>query len=548
MSEANYWLLSRGFPAYKPEESSADSSKKDKKKKKKGSVDQSAAEQIQERVPVLVKDMNSEKFGDLPLIQSAYKSGRSWTVVSKLDSSCEGQLVWIRARLHASRVKGNAAFLVLRNGSYTVQATLFKGDDIPKEMIKFIEKVTVESVVDVLGKIVVAPSPIESVSQKSVEVQVHKLFVVSASARVLPLQIADAMLPEPVSDDESVDQANAEAEEKGQRPMVKRPVRLDNRFIDIRTPANHAIFKIQSAVSQYFREYFTKRSFVEVHTPKILGGTSEGGSEVFRLKYFGREACLAQSPQLYKQMCICGDLKGVFEVGPVFRAENSNTNRHLTEFVGLDFEMEIVEHYHEVLDTLWDLFTYIFDHLHANHQHELDAIRSVYPFEPLKYTKEKLVLHFDDAVKLLHEAGVTDAHPREDFRTAHEKALGKIVKEKYGVDFYIVDQYPMSARPFYTMPNPNDPTLSNSYDVFIRGEEVTSGAQRVHDPELLVQRALAKDIPVESLKFYIDSFRYGAPPHGGAGIGLERVVMLFCGLPNIRKTSLFPRDPKRISP
>eukprot|EP00475_Leptophrys_vorax_P029037 TRINITY_DN4234_c0_g1_i1.p1 TRINITY_DN4234_c0_g1~~TRINITY_DN4234_c0_g1_i1.p1 ORF type:complete len:537 (-),score=163.86 TRINITY_DN4234_c0_g1_i1:64-1674(-) len=535
---ASWWLISQGLPDLQPVQQGGGKKKKEKAPKP----------EEPDREVVLVDDHSTAQFGDLKLIQSAYKSGRIWTKISTLQVNVEGNEVWVRGRLHTSRVKGKAAFFVLRQGSFTLQANLFVSDTTPKEMINFLKKVPPESVVDVYGKVAKSPVVIESVTQHDVELQTLKFFVVSAAAPVLPLQIADAMLPEPVSDDESSVAADEEDEKKESRPLVGRPIRLDNRFIDIRTPANHAIFRLQSAVSQYFREYFVGRNFVEVHTPKILGGSSEGGSEVFRLKYFGRKACLAQSPQLYKQMCICGDLQGVFEVGPVFRAENSNTNRHLTEFVGLDFEMEIIEHYHEVLDALWEMFTYVFDNLNKNYQHELEEIRKVYPFEPLQYTKDKLVLHFDDAVELLHAAGVTDAHPRQDFKTAHEKALGKIVKEKYGVDFYIVDQYPMAARPFYTMPNAEDPSLSNSYDVFIRGEEVTSGAQRVHDADLLVERAIANEIPVNTINSYVNAFKYGAPPHGGAGVGLERVVMLFCGLPNIRKTSLFPRDPKRLTP
>lgn len=540
-----FWSLSRDVPL----PSAPTLSKKALKKSAKSKA--APAEEASERQLVPIPDHQSASFGDLELIKSAYTSARQWAPVESLGASKSQEQLWIRARAHAVRTKGKAAFVVLRDGAATVQATLFAGSDEERAMVKFIGKVPVESVVDVFGTIVLAPASVEGCSQKDVELQIMKFFVVSAAARALPVQIADAMLPEPVSDDEAqmnVEQQEDEDSKKRERPLVGRAVRLDNRFIDLRTPVNHSIFRIQSGVSHFFRDFFIKKDFVEVHSPKIIGGSSEGGSEVFKLKYFGKNACLAQSPQLYKQMCICGDMKGVFEIGPVFRAEKSNTNRHLTEFVGLDFEMEIKEHYHEILDTLWNLFIHIFDSLNESYRKELDCIREVYPFEDLKYTKEKVVLHFVDAVKLLQENGVEDADPLTDFTTPQEKALGRIMKEKYDVDFYIVDKYPMSARPFYTMPHAKEPLFSNSYDVFLRGEEITSGAQRIHDPEFLAKRATECGIPLDGLRSYINSFRYGAPPHGGAGIGLERVVMLFCGLPNIRKTSLFPRDPKRLAP
>ena len=236
------------------------------------------------------------------------------------------------------------------------------------------------------------------------------------------------------------------------------------------------------------------------------------------------------------------------EIGPVFRAENSNTHRHLCEFTGLDFEMCIKEHYYEALEVMGGLFHYIFDGLNSRFRRELEIISQQYPYEPLKYSRPPLRLTFKEGIDLLHAAGITDARHDEDISTPHERALGKIVAEKYGTDFYIMDKYPLSARPFYTMPCPEDPTLSNSYDLFIRGEEIVSGAQRIHDPTLLATRATEMGIPLDSITAYVDAFKHGALPHAGGGIGMERVVMLFLGLKNIRKTSMFPRDPSRLTP
>lgn len=221
----------------------------------------------------------------------------------------------------------------------------------------------------------------------------------------------------------------------------------------------------------------------------------------------------------------------------------------MCEFVGLDFEMEIKNHYHEVLKVLGELFVQIFDQLNAKCQKEIQAVQAQYSFEPLLYLKETLVLPFKEAVAMLRLVPeFSSIGEFDDFTTPQEKALGKLVRAKYHTDFYIVDKYPLGARPFYTMPCPEDGRYTNSYDVFVRGEEITSGAQRVHEVELLQKRAAECGIPADNISSYIESFKYGAWPHGGAGIGLERVVMLFLGLDNIRKTSMFPRVPNRHRP
>jgi len=196
---------------------------------------------------------------------------------------------------------------------------------------------------------------------------------------------------------------------------------------------------------------------------------------------------------------------------------------------------------------LSDLFVYIFQHIEKNHKHELAAVANQYPFEPLKYRKDTLVISFPEAISMLRAAGI-ETGDHEDFSTPNEKLLGRLVRAKYDTDFYVIDQYPITARPFYTMLSATDKLYTNSYDVFVRGEEITSGSQRIHDVDLLKKRANECNIPESNIKYYLESFKYGAYPHGGAGIGLERVVMLYLGLDNIRKTSMFPRDPNRIEP
>eukprot|EP00755_Sulcionema_specki_P016035 Sspe_Gene.10063::Locus_3371_Transcript_1_1_Confidence_1.000_Length_1957::g.10063::m.10063/K01876/DARS, aspS; aspartyl-tRNA synthetase len=258
----------------------------------------------------------------------------------------------------------------------------------------------------------------------------------------------------------------------------------------------------------------------------------------------------------------------------------ANTHRHLCEFVGLDVEMTIKEHYYEVLDVAEQLFTYIFDSLHQHCAPLIENVRAQFDHTPFvhKMSEEKvkelglgvieekveskdqygglvrnmatrvLRLSYPRAVSLLNTAIEEKMEETDDLSTTNEKILGRLVKERYGVDFFILDWFPAAVRPFYTMPHPENPKFSNSYDMFMRGEEISSGAQRIHDPELLEELVKKHDVDVTPLKDYINSFRLGAWPHGGFGVGLERVVMLFLGLHNIRSCSLFPRDPKRNTP
>ena len=315
--------------------------------------------------------------------------------------------------------------------------------------------------------------------------------------------------------------------------------------MDLRTTTNQAIFKIQSKVCQYFREFLYTKNFQEIHTPKLIATASEGGSNVFEVKYFNTKAFLAQSPQLYKQMCVVSGMPRVFEIGPVFRAENSFTHRHLTEFTGLDCEMEIKLHYHEALNLFKDLLSNIFNRLLAECREEIDAVKAQFPSEDV--VVNPIILPFQEAVKLLREAGMK-MDDYQDLTSELEKKLGEIVKEKYNTDFYILDKFPAAVRPFYTMPDPENPLYSNSFDIFLRGEEIVSGAQRIHDSNLLLKRAAELGVNLDPIKEYVDCFKYGAPPHAGLGCGLDRITFLFLGLKNVRRGSLFPRDPSRLTP
>ncbi|XP_071450324.1 aspartate--tRNA ligase, cytoplasmic [Hetaerina americana] len=520
-----------------PAEGTQAKSKKQLKKEAKDSAKAAKKDrksQVAETQPP-ADDYSVGKYGNTPMIQSKEHVQRHYVHVKDLDPESAGKTVWIRGRLHTSRAIGKQCFVLIRQQQYTVQAILAVNDAISKPMVKFASNISKESIVDVEAEVSTVASKIEKCTQKDVELQVKQIWVISSAKPQLPLQIEDAARP------------ITEEEVEGPNIAVNQDTRLDNRVLDLRTPANQAIFRLEAGVCRLFRDILTDKGFVEIHTPKIISAASEGGANVFTVSYFKGSAYLAQSPQLYKQMAIAADFDRVFTVGAVFRAEDSNTHRHLTEFVGLDLEMAFKHHYHEVLDVIGQTFTDMFRGLQEKYSAEIAAVAKQYPVEPFVFLDPPLRLEFSEARALLKEAGV-DLGEEDDLSTPDEKLLGRLVKAKFDTDFYILDKYPLAVRPFYTMPDPNNPKTSNSYDMFMRGEEILSGAQRIHDPEYLTERAKVHGVDIEKIAAYIESFRYGCPPHAGGGIGMERVVMLYLGLDNIRKTSMFPRDPKRITP
>ncbi|RWS25312.1 aspartate--tRNA ligase: cytoplasmic-like isoform X2 [Leptotrombidium deliense] len=495
------------------------------------------AEQSGGDVTTEVDDCSRGKYGVMPIITSTEKLDRVLVPVKSLNGDEKGKLVWCRGRLHTSRAKGKQCFFVLRQQFATIQCLVAVSEDISKAMVKFVSDISKESIIDIEGTVVAVEKSIESCSQKDVELHVKQVFVVNESEPRLPLQIEDAARPETEED----------STEEKLSIRVNQDTRLDNRILDLRTPTSQAIFRIEAAVCDLFRNSLKSRGFVEIHTPKIISAASEGGANVFEVSYFKGNAYLAQSPQLYKQMAIAADFEKVYTVGAVFRAEDSNTHRHLCEFVGLDLEMAFNYHYHEVLDVIESTFVDIFKGLQQQFATEIETVSRQFPMETFKFLEPTLRLQFSDAVALLRNNGV-EMDDEDDLTTANEKLLGKLVKAKYGTDFFTLDKFPLKVRPFYTMPDPNNSKYSNSYDMFMRGEEILSGAQRIHDAKFLSERAVHHGCDLDKIKAYIDSFRYGVPPHAGGGIGLERVTMLFLGLDNIRKTSLFPRDPRRLTP
>ncbi|CAD6974506.1 unnamed protein product [Tilletia controversa] len=525
-----------------------------------------------------------------------------------------GKRVAFTARIHTSRpLSSRLVFFLFRHQIDTIQGVLhFEQDRISTHMVKWAERLPSESIVHITGN-VQAPrdssnhSKVHSATIQDVEIRVESIHVltrakdlrfhvysaeISAKAHAQRIKeerqqdaIGDGITKHEDEDGEDDDYAqddNEDEEDDDVPDMQSRSIsvadssrsttttitsssrsksiqhislrtRLANRIIDLRTPATLSIFRLQSALCTAFRAYLSdeKRAFLEIHTPKLQAGATESGSEVSRVDYFGRTAFLAQSPQLAKQMAISGDFGRVYEIGPVFRAENSNTHRHLTEYTGLDIEMTINRDYHEVMHMIDNTLKYMFTHIYTTHRRELDVVQASFPHEDLVWLEETPVLRFDQAVKMLTDSGWTDTDGRplkedEDLGTRDEIRLGQLVKEKHKTDYYIIDKFPASARPFYAMPDKDDPKWTNSFDFFLRGQEILTGGQRIHQLKKLEKAMERNGVEPSDMAEYCEAFQFGAPPHGGAGIGLERLLMLLLQLGDIRNASLFPRDPQSL--
>ena len=455
-----------------------------------------------------------------------------------------GKEITFRARLHNMRnVSAHMVFFVFRQQTVTVQGLLHESNGISAHFLYWAEHLDLESVVLVRG-VVQEPKAKQRViiatSIHDCEIAITSMHVEAKVSAPVPFTVHEAEF------------SKVEADKEGEkRQAVSDRVRLTSRILDLRTTASQSIFRIQSGICNLFRQHLDSLGFMEIHTPKLQGGATESGASVFKVDYFGRPAFLAQSPQLAKQMCMSADFRRVYEVGPVFRAENSNTHRHMTEFTGLDLEMAIDEHYHEVLRVLDGTFKHIFKGVYERYRREIDVVKRQFPHEDLVWLDETPRIPFAEGIKMLNESGWRDEHDNElpedeDLGTRDEIQLGKLIKEKYKTDFYILDKFPVSARPFYAMPDADNPKVTNSFDIFLRGQEILSGGQRIHDAETLVTNMQALKVDPTVLEEYVQGFEWGAPPHGGGGIGMERMLMLLLALGDIRHGTLFPRDPKSL--
>lgn len=317
---------------------------------------------------------------------------------------------------------------------------------------------------------------------------------------------------------------------------------LDHRTIALRRPEIRAIFKVQNEIEQAFRDYLRSKNFEQIHTAKIIDSSTEGGSEMFTVNYFDRRSFLAQSPQFYKQMMVGAGFERVYEIGHAYRAELHNTWRHLNEYVSLDVEMGFIKDEFELMDLEEGFLDYLFKHLNRVCKKELEMYKVKLPDE-VKIPRITL----DEAHKILLEK-YNKKSPLGNIDAKGEELICDYVKKEYGTEFVFLTKYPVTKRPMYTMPDDKDKTLTKSFDLIYDGLEITTGGQRIHDYEMLKANIIKFGLNPEDFDFYLETFKYGMPPHGGFAIGLERLTMKILKLSNIREVALIPRDMKRLTP
>ena len=318
--------------------------------------------------------------------------------------------------------------------------------------------------------------------------------------------------------------------------------RLSLRPVSLRNVRERAKFKIQEGIVRGFREFLSSQGFTEVHTPKIVSRGAEGGANVFKLNYFNKKAELGQSPQFYKQMMV-GVFDRVFEVAPVFRAEKHNTTRHLNEYIGLDFEMGYIDSVEDVMVMETGFLKYTMELLKAEYKKELDMLGIDLPsISQIPHVR------FAEAKQLVSEKYNRKIRNPFDLEPEEEVLIGRYFKEEYDSDFVFVTHYPSKKRPFYAMDDPEDTSVTLSFDLLYKGLEITTGGQRIHDYQMILEKMEKRGMDPEDIKDYLMIFKYGMPPHGGLGIGLERLTMRLLDEQNVRETSLFPRDVTRLEP
>ena len=405
-------------------------------------------------------------------------------------------------------------FLVLRDSTDKVQVTIEKSEEANKEMADLVNNLTVESTIKVTGTL----KKNENVRLRGMEFIPTKIEVTSISDAELPINIHD-------KEAQLIDQ------------------RLDYRWLDLRNEYNFNIFKIQSDLVKYMREYLYNNDFTEIHTPKLIGAASESGSEVFEVKYFDRKAYLAQSPQFYKQMAMASGYDRVFEVAPVFRAENSNTNRHTTEFTGFDLEFAYIDSYRDVMDLEEELLTYALTKLNEKYGEKVKKLYGKEIVVPkVKFPRIKLSDLYAELEKR-YDYKIDDSE-KNDLTTEAERLSYKYAMEEFGSEFIFVTDFPKDKRAFYHM-RKND--VPEGYDLIYRGVEITTGAQREHRYEVLKKQAEEKGLD-KDIEFYLEFFKYGCPPHGGFGLGIDRLTMLVLGIPSIKESMMIFRGPNRLNP
>ncbi|MCD6461460.1 MAG: aspartate--tRNA(Asn) ligase [Thermoplasmata archaeon] len=426
-------------------------------------------------------------------------------LLGDLSAELDGEEVVVGGWIHETRNLGGLCFVVLRDRSGRVQVTLVKRKDGP--LFSRLASLSRESVVMVCGVV--------QASEKAgmgFEIRPSGVKVLSVAEAPLPLGVADVV-------------------------GADMDTRLDNRFLDLRKPEVSAIFKIRSTILEGVRDALRREGFVEVHTPKIVATATEGGTSLFPMKYFDRPAFLNQSPQLYKQILMASGLDRVMEIGPAFRAEEHDTSRHLNEFTSIDIEMSFADE-EDAMGMLEKAIEGAREMVWRENQKELDLLGISLPEQKPPYPR----ITYDECVEMVSSRGL-DMEWGEDLSM---EATRIVAEEMEG--FYFITRWPTEEKPFYAMPFEDRPEVCRAFDLNYREKEVTSGAQRIHDPVLLEKRIRDQGLDPRGFEFYLRAFRYGVPPHAGWGLGAERITMIFTQADNIRECVLFPRDRHRLVP
>ncbi len=425
-----------------------------------------------------------------------------------LDGDHAGKTIRMHGAVHSIRRMGEVAFVILRNAEGLVQCVYEEGTGALD-----LKQLKEESAVEVTGVAALEPR-----APQGFEIRLQKIRVLSEPAETLPIAVNKWKM-------------NTSLETK----LALRPVSLRN-------VRERAKFKIQEGIVRGFRDFLHGQGFTEIRTPKIVSRGAEGGTNVFRLDYFNKKAELGQSPQFYKQIMV-GVYDRVFEAAPVFRAEKHNTTRHLNEYVSLDLEMGYIESFDEIMAMETGFLQYTMELLRREYKKELDLLDVILP------AVDRIPqVRFDKAKELVAEKYNRKIRNPFDLEPAEEVLIGRYFKEEYGSDFVFVTHYPTKKRPFYAMEDPEDTRFTLSFDLLFKGLEITTGGQRIHDYQMILDKMEKRGMDPDEISDYLMIFRYGMPPHGGLGIGLERLTMRLLDEQNVRETTLFPRDVARLEP
>jgi len=416
-----------------------------------------------------------------------------------------GKEVMVEGFVNTLRHQGGIKFLLVRDVSGKVQTVILKQN---KMAFDIVSDLSVESVVKIEGLV-----KQEKQAPDGIEIEVKAIEVLSL-AEELPIPV----IAEKGAED--VDQTH----------------RFDYRWLDLRNPEKLKIFKVWTELERGFRDYYDKEGFTQIYTPSFMNTPSESGAEVFEVKYFEGQAYLAQSPQFYKQMAMASGFEKVFMTGSVYRAEQSYTTRHMTEFTGWDFEVSYISSHYDVMDIEEDLLISGFNKINEKLGLNIEVPSKPFPRISMVEAKEKL-----------KKAGVT-SEKEGDLSPEEEREICRLVKEEFCNDFVFITDYPITVRPFYHMRHEDNPAVTKSFDLLYKGVEVTTGAQREHRVAVLEAQAKEKGMNVEELKNYINFFRFGCPPHGGVGMGPGRMIMKLLDLPSVKEATFLPRDVKRLTP